>query len=101
MTINEDLTPCSRSDVVLDWLDTIGGTTLIHHVFRSFSKDLVTETLFNIKKRIVYNIKTLMMEAENTSEAHQMRINRADITDPPAFSIPASIDHMQTNRCGG
>ena len=98
MTHDEDLTPCNWSDVILDWLDTIGGIPLVHHVFHTFSKDLATETLYNIRKRITDNIKTLMMEAEDTSEARQMKVNNADITDPPAFSMPDSIDHVQTIR---
>ena len=68
VAIDEDLTPCNRSDVVLDLLDAIGGTTLIHHVFHTFNMNLAMETLYDINKRIIDNIKTLMMEAENTSE---------------------------------
>ena len=29
-----------------------------------------------------------------------MRVNNADVTDPPVFSMPASIDCVQTNRHG-
>ena len=37
-TDDEDLTPTLESDVVLDWLDSLGGTKLVEHTFRVFAK---------------------------------------------------------------
>ena len=36
------------------------------HAFHAFSKDLATESLYDVKKRVIDNIKTPTMEAENT-----------------------------------
>ena len=41
-TDDEDLTPTLESDVVLDWLDSLGGTKLVEHTFRVFAKELET-----------------------------------------------------------
>ena len=32
-TEDEDLTPTLESDVVLDWLESLGGTKLVEHTF--------------------------------------------------------------------
>jgi hypothetical protein len=65
--VDEELTACNKSDVVLDWLDCIGGAALVDYIFRVFSKDLGTKTLHDIRQRIIDNIDTLLMEAENTA----------------------------------
>jgi hypothetical protein len=46
---------------VLDWIDCIGGAPLVDHIFRVFSKDLATETLHDVRQRIIDNIETLVM----------------------------------------
>lgn len=33
VTVNERLTACNQSDIVLDWLGTIGGPALVAHIF--------------------------------------------------------------------
>ena len=37
---DEDLSPTLENDVVLDWLEAIGGSKLVEHVFRVCSKEL-------------------------------------------------------------
>ena len=52
---DEDLTPTLESDVILDWLDALGGSKLVHHVFRVFSKELEAESLANLRQAISDN----------------------------------------------
>jgi hypothetical protein len=42
---DEDLTPTLESDVVLDWLDSLGKSKLVDQTFRVFAKELETYTL--------------------------------------------------------
>ena len=44
---DEELTPLPQSDIVLDWMHTIGGPAFVEHVFCIFAKDLATETHHN------------------------------------------------------
>ena len=44
---NEEMLACNQPDVVLDWLDTIGGIPLIEHTYRVFSQDLTVKTLLH------------------------------------------------------
>ena len=83
---DEEFTACNKSDVVLDWLDCVGGAALVDHVFRVFAKDLCNETLHDIRQRIIDNIETLIMEAENTAEARNVKISRASL--PTESEIP-------------
>ena len=52
---DEDLIPTLESDVVLDWLDALRGSKLVHHVFRVFSKELEAESLANLRQAISDN----------------------------------------------
>ena len=65
----EELTPLPQSDIVLDWMHAIGGPAFVEHVFHVFAKDLATETLHDKRQIILNKVNTLIMEAENTSEA--------------------------------
>ena len=69
---DEDLTPTLESDVVLDWLDALGKTQLVEHVFRVFAKELETESLADLRQRISDNLSSLMTEADQ-----QVEISRA------------------------
>ena len=51
-TADEDLTPTLESDIVLDWLHALGGVKLVDHIFRTFSKELETEALADLRQRI-------------------------------------------------
>ena len=96
---NEDLTPCNQSDVVLNWIECIGGAPLVDHVFCVFSKDLATETLHDVKQKIIDNIETLVTEAEHTSKTHQIKVNRTDTISPCAFNDQVSIDRVNIGHC--
>ena len=61
---DEDLTPTLECDIVLDWLHAIGGPKLVDHVFRSFSKELETETLSDIRQRVAECLPALMSESD-------------------------------------
>ena len=76
-TENEDLTPTLESDVVLDWMDAIGGSKLVNQTFRVFSKELETESLADLRQRISDNLPSLISEAE------QVDINRTFVPSRP------------------
>lgn len=65
---NEDMTPCVKSIVVLDWLDALGGPKLVEHIHRVYSKELETCTLASMQSRIWKNLDSLMREIENSDE---------------------------------
>ena len=65
---DEDLTPTLESDVVLDWLHALGGSKLVDHVFRMFSKELETESLSDIRQRISECLSSLLSESEIQAE---------------------------------
>ena len=67
--VNETLTPCLESMVVLDWMEAIGGQPLQDQVFRVFAKDLESATLADIRPRISDNMEVLLAEAESTVQA--------------------------------
>ena len=48
-TTNEDLSPCLESDVVLDWVMAIGGTSLTDKIFRVYAKDREKVTLVDLQ----------------------------------------------------
>ena len=73
---DEELTPCLSSDVVLDWLEALGGPELQEHIYRVFSKDLEVETLYDIQERINENIDSLLSEAQAATEASGVVVNK-------------------------
>ena len=77
---NEEMTPCIESDIVLDWIDAIGGTPLVEQVFNTFSKDLEAETLFDLRVRISDTLETLLAHAESTTIANRLVAKRASIS---------------------
>ena len=78
-TEDEDLTPTLESDVVLDWLDALGGVKLVEHTLRVFSKELETESLADLRQRISDNLSSLSPEAE------QAELNRTFVPSKPPF----------------
>ena len=70
---DEVLTPCLESDIVLDWLQAIGGVPLVDHVFRVFSKELEKTSLSDLQERISDTLATLITESETAG------ISRASI----------------------
>ena len=74
-TTDEDLTPTLESDIVLDWLHALGGSKLIDQVFRTFSKELETETLSDIRQRISDCLPSLITESELQAELKRTLIS--------------------------
>ena len=74
---DEELIPCIESDVVMDWLEAIGGPALQDHVFRLYSKDLEAGTLADLQERISENMETLLAESENATDG-AASISRVD-----------------------
>ena len=72
---DEDLTPTVKSLIVLDWLEAIGGSSLIQHVYRAYAKDLETVTLASIQPRLWKNISSLLKESseENFDNDSQLQ----------------------------
>ena len=68
---DEDLTPTLECDVVLDWLDAMGGPKLVENTLRLFSKDLETQSLADLRQRISDNLQSLSPDPE------QADLNRA------------------------
>ena len=94
------LTPLLQSDVVLDWMHTIWGPALVKHIFCIFAEDLATNTPHDIRQRIINNINTIILEAENTSKASQFEVGRAEINSLPAYSKPVSVNRVNINKRG-
>ena len=85
---DEDLTPTLESDIVLDWLDSLGGTKLVEHTFRVFAKELETESLADLRQRISDNLANLMTEADQQAE-----LNRAFVQN--RYYPPRSANQSQ------
>ena len=66
-TEDEDLSPTLESDIVLDWMEAIGGSKLVDNVFRSFSKELETEALADLRQRITDCLPSLSGEAKEVN----------------------------------
>ena len=71
---DEDLSPTLENDVVIDWLEALGGSKLVEHVFRVFAKELETESLYDIRQRISESLPSLISETEIQAELHRASI---------------------------
>ena len=74
---DEDLTPTIESDIVLDWMEAVGGSKLVNNVFKTFAKELETESLADLRQRISDNITSL-----NDSENDQVELARTYVSPP-------------------
>ena len=90
---DEDLSPTLENDVVLDWLEAIGGNKLVEHIFRVFSKELESESLFDIRQRISESLSSLISETEMQAE-----LNRASIRAPyqPSRRAPQNFSRQSS-----
>ena len=77
---DEDLTPTLECDVVIDWLDAMGGPRLVENTLRLFSKDLETQSLADLRQRISDNLPSLSPDPE------QADLNRAYTQPVQKFS---------------
>ena len=79
------MTPYCYSQVVLDWLEAVGGPPLIEHVFRVYNKDLQMETLYDIRQAIMDSIETLITESTNAAEVRRARCHNIDNNTEPVL----------------
>ena len=75
---DEDMTPTVKSTVVLDWLEAIGGPSLIEHVHRLYAKELESVTLSSLQSRIWKNIDSLMREIEGSDGNDAQKVYRVE-----------------------
>ena len=78
------LPPMLESDVVLDWLESLGGTKLVEHTFRVFAKELESESLADLRQRISDNLACLMSEADQQAELHRAFVQNRNSPPLPA-----------------
>ena len=86
-TEDEDLTPTLESDIVLDWMDAVGGSKLVENVFKSFSKELETESLADLRQRITECLSSLMNDTE-TVDVSRAHVPPPFKPKPPQFKFP-------------
>ena len=100
---DEDLSPTLESDVVLDWLYAMGGTKLVEHTLRVFSKELETESLADLRQRISDNLSSLSPEAEQADlnrtfvPKSSPRFNQPNRNFPPRQGKPFHSQFQPTN----
>ena len=71
-TGNEPMSQFVESSVVKDWILAIGNIQLLNQVFRVYSKELESQTLADLRRRIADNISVLQAEAESSALASRM-----------------------------
>ena len=101
---NEDLTPTLESDVVVDWLHAIGGSKLVGHVFRTFSKELESETLSDIRQRISECLPSLLSESEIQADLKKVQISanrptRGGYGSKQQFKQRRSFQNKRPDKC--
>ena len=77
---DEELSPTMESDVVLDWLEALGGQKLVEHIFRVYSKDLESESLADMRQTVSENLSNLLAEADQ-----QVEFNRTFVSDKKIY----------------
>ena len=99
ITEDEDMSPCLNSIVVMDWIDAIGGSSLVEHVHRVYGKDLESSTLGSLQSRISKNLDSLLHEIEEQKLAH---VNRTEVLNKinnlEKLSKPSSGGFRQNTR---
>jgi len=100
---DEQLTPALESDIVMDWLEAIGGVELLEHVFRVFSKDLEKETLADLRPRISDCLETLQHDINQTmdglADRKQYPPNAMMIVGGTLDVLDDEKGHLQTVEC--
>ena len=80
LTEDEELTPCIEADIIVDWLQAIGGQPLLELVFRVYAKELEAASLADLQERISDNLPSLITEAESGTEGQAAAaINKMNI----------------------
>ena len=62
---DDELNGTIETQVMIDWLSAIGGSELVELIYRVFAKDLETESLPDLRTRIIDNLDGLKYEASN------------------------------------
>ena len=96
-TEDEDLTPTLESDIVLDWMDAVGGSKLVENVFKTFSKELETESLADLRQRISECLSSLMNDTE-TVDVSRAHIPPPFKPKPPQFKFPLFSPQGQSKK---
>ena len=73
--MDEDLTPCINSIIVMDWVEALGGPPLVEHIFRVYAKDLESNTLGSLQTRISKNFEALLVEMQEFEQAKISRVS--------------------------
>ena len=60
---DKEFTPALEAVVTSNWIEAIGGKALLNHIFVVYSKDLMTESLADIRLRIIDNLDNLRSSA--------------------------------------
>ena len=78
LTEDEEITPSLENQVVVDWLESIGGIKLVKFIGHEYSKELETISLFDLQESMGQqeNMKAILEKMELDDEA---RANRAEI----------------------
>ena len=97
---DEDLSPTLESDIVVDWLDSMGGQKLVDHVFRAFSKELETESLADLRQRLTECLPYLLSESELNADMKRASISYPaqpwkQSFRPPGFRPAAALSRQQ------
>ena len=90
-TEDEDFSPTAEATVVLDWMHSIGGNSLVEHVFRVFHTELETKSLKDIQRRISENMTNLLAQANHESEA-TAQVGRLSIRPNRRGNSPRNFD---------
>ena len=68
--------PSPPTTTTSNWIEAIGRKALLNHIFVVYSKDLMTESLADIRLRIIDNLDNLRSSAAQ-AEAARVEVNRS------------------------
>ena len=102
ITVDEDMSPCINSLVVMDWIDAIGGAPLIEHIHRVYAKDLESSTLGSLQSRISKNLDSLLHEIDEQQLATANRTEVMNkISNLERFSKPRVVSYQKSKSSNG
>ena len=99
---DEELTPALESQIVADWLESIGGVRLIKFVFQEYSRELESCTIFDLQEMLgkKENMTAILekMEIEEVSKLNRID-NRKDDQMKSGFGFKNTNSMKQTRHC--
>ena len=99
---DEELTPALESQIVADWLESIGGVRLIKFVFQEYSRELESCTIFDLQEMLgkKENMTAILekMEVEEVSKLNRID-NRKDDQMKSNFCFKNTNSMKQTRHC--